>query len=187
MDSAAGAALKPMLDTVFSTATKVTDDIKNASWVIGVCILVCVFIGLIYMLFLRLFAGLLVFLTIVAYLVGMVFLGSMLMAESTEKKEDGTNQDYYKYIAYTVWGIAGLSAIFFCCFRNALKLAVAIVKSAGMFLMDCKTVLLVPLLGQVLFLVIFCFWLVGFIYIYSMGTPQRMTSYPFNKFAASDE
>lgn len=78
--------------------------------------------------------------------------------------------------------MAGISAIFFCCFRNALRLAVAIVKSAGMFLMDCKSVLAVPLIGYVLFIGVFAFWLFGFVYLYSTGDPMRMDSYPFNKF-----
>lgn len=80
-----------MLDTVFSYATKFSDDVKNASWVIGVSIIICVFVGLLYMCFLRLFAGLLVFVTIVGYLVGMAFLGIMLVDESTKVKEDGTS------------------------------------------------------------------------------------------------
>jgi hypothetical protein len=35
------------------------------------------------------------------------------------------------------------------------------------------------------FLAVFSFWFVGFIFIYSMGTPTRMTTYPFNKFLSS--
>lgn len=160
-----------------------TDDISNAAWVIGVCILVSLFVGLFYMCFLRLFAGLLVFITIVAYLLGLTALGIMMMDKSKLPQEDGSSSEPYKYIAYTIWAIAGISAIFFCCFRNALRLAVAIVKSAGLFLMDCKTVLLVPIMGYVLFMVIFAFWMFGFVYLFSMGDPMRMDKYPFNTFS----
>jgi len=63
---------------------------------------------------------------------------------------------------------------------------VAVVKSAGMFIMDCKTVLLVPILGQIMFIAVFAYWFVGFVYIYTMGTPQRTPQFPFNKFLISD-
>lgn len=181
------AALKPMLDIVFGFGKKLTDDITKAAWVVGVCILVSLFVGLFYMCFLRLFAGLLVFVTICAYLASVTVLGFMMLSESKELDDQGKSQENFKYVAYVIWGIAGISAIFFCCFRNALRLAVAIVKSAGLFLMDCKTVLLVPILGYVLFLAVFAFWLTGFVYLFSMGDPKRMTKYPFNTFSVEGE
>lgn len=182
MASEYGKALKPMLDVVMGFGQKVADDIYHAAWVVGVCVLVSLFMGLFYMCFLRLFAGLLVFLTICAYLASLTVLGFMMLTESKELDNNGASQDNYKYIAYLIWGIAVISALFFCCFRNALRLAVAIVKSAGLFLMDCKTVLLVPILGYVTFLAVFAFWLVGFVYLFSMGDPKRMDTYPFNTF-----
>lgn len=171
------------MDKAMGVGQIVGDDLMNAAWVIGVCILVSLFMGLFYMCFLRLFAGLLVFITIAAYLCGLGVLGMMMLDKSTEPQENGSNSEPYKYGAYAIWGVAGISAIFFCCFRNALRLAVAIVKSAGQFLMDCKTVLLVPILGYVLVIGVLAFWLYGFVYLFSMGDPKRMDKYPFNTFS----
>ena len=89
--SSASAALQGMIDQVMGVGQIVSDDLKNAGWVVGVCILVALFVGLFYMCFLRVFAGLLVFITIVAYLLGLVALGSMMMAESKELGDDGSS------------------------------------------------------------------------------------------------
>jgi hypothetical protein len=74
------------------------------------------------------------------------------------------------YVAYFIWGVCAISALMFCCLRKTLRLAVAIVKTAGLFLRDVKSVLVVPICTQMFALIIFAIWLVGFIYIYSSGT-----------------
>lgn len=68
-----------------------SDDLKNAGWVVGTCILVSLVVGLFYMCFLRIFAGLLVFITIMAYLLGLTALGFMMMNESKELGDDGSS------------------------------------------------------------------------------------------------
>lgn len=145
-DVIAKTGLGPLIDQGMGQAEKVASDMKDAWWVILSCVLVALVVGLAYMCLLRLFAGLLVFITIVAYLVGLIVLGSLVMTKSTDTT-NGVNNSNLKYLAYAIWVVAGVSAVFFCCFRSALKLAVAIVKSAGMFLMDCKSVLFVPIAG----------------------------------------
>lgn len=78
MKSDFGSALKPMFDKVMGFAEMVTDDITNAAWVVGLCVLVSTFVGLFYMCFLRLFAGILVFATIIIYLASLTVLGIMM-------------------------------------------------------------------------------------------------------------
>lgn len=80
-----------LLDEGLGAMEKISSDIKDAGWVVGACIIVALVIGLVYMIFLRLFAGLLVFLTIVAYLFGLAVLGLLMMTKSTEKGSDGSD------------------------------------------------------------------------------------------------
>lgn len=123
------------------------NDIKTAYHVILLSFLVAVIIGLIYMLILRICAGVLVFTTIVAYLVLLVVTGFLFMRKASVNDDPKTDNSDLKYVAYFFWGVAGLSALILCCKREAIKMAVAIVKTAGSFIMDCKTVLLVPIVG----------------------------------------
>jgi len=58
-----------------------------------------------------------------------------------------TDNSDLKYVAYFFFGFAAISGLILCCKRNAIRLAVAIVKTAGSFIMDCKTVLLVPIVA----------------------------------------
>lgn len=51
---------------------------------------------------------------------------------------------YLKYLAYAVFGFAGLCAITFLCLYNRIRLAVAIIKSAALFVAEVKSVFFVP-------------------------------------------
>lgn len=103
-------------------------------------------IGFIYLCLLRCFAGIIVFITIIAYLLGLLLGGYLCYLKGTQTDANGTPPDAnMKYLAYAIWGVCAVSALMFCCLRAQLRLAVAIVKTAGMFLGDVKSVLMVPI------------------------------------------
>lgn len=158
------------------------NDLKVAYYVILGSFFVALVIGLIYMLFLRICAGVLVFITIVVYLLLLVLLGSFCISEGAKNDDPKANKENLIYVGYFFYALAAISAIILCCKRSAIKLGVAIVKTAGSFIMDCKTVLLVPPVAQLFFLVIFFLWVLGLIYVYSMGTPVKRKDYPFAEF-----
>lgn len=54
---------------------------------------------------------------------------------------------------------------------SRIRLAIAIIKTATMFVRDVKSAMIVPLLFYVKLLIGFGFWIIGFIYLYSLGTP----------------
>jgi len=78
----ASTGLGPIIDSGMGEAEKIASDMKDAWWVILCCVLVSLVVGLAYMCLLRLFAGLIVFITIVAYLVGLITLGSLVLTKS---------------------------------------------------------------------------------------------------------
>lgn len=55
----------------------------------------------------------------------------------------------------------------------------AIVKTAGMFLGDVKSVLVVPICTNMCALMIMVLWLIGFIYIYSSGDVVGQAAVPY--------
>lgn len=148
-------------------------DVVTAYWVILTSFLVAIVVGLIYMLFLRICAGVLVFITIVLYLLLLVVIGAFLIKKGSDNSDPKTNNENLKYLGFFFYGFAALSALILCCKRSALKLAVAIVKTAGSFIMDCKTVLLVPPIANIFLLIILFLWLMGLVFVYSLGEPKR--------------
>lgn len=158
----------------------------TAYYVLLLSFLVALIIGLTYMLVLRICAGVLVFITIVLYLALLVLIGILFLNKSMVNDDPKTDNKNLQYVAYFFFALAGISALIICCKRSAIKMAVAIVKTAGSFIMDCKTVLLVPVVGQLFFLIIFFLWTLGFIYVYSLGTPQKQAKYPFAEFKKND-
>lgn len=73
------------------------------------------------------------------------------------------------YIAITLWVLAGISFLMFLCYFRTIRLAIAIIKSAALFLADVPSALFVPLVFGVLVMVFWAFWIMMFMYVYSCG------------------
>ena len=70
-----------------------------------------------------------------------------------------------------IFGVFGvITMLLACCFRKSVSLAVAIIKVSAKFIMESKSILLVPLVMFVLCLGYFCFWVAAAAYLYSCGT-----------------
>lgn len=120
-------------------------DVSNSWYVILMSVGVCLVMGFVYLCLLRCLAGIIVFVTIMAYLLGLAVAGYLFYQKGTDTTNGNTPDENMKYVAYLLWGICALSALIFCCLRKTLRLAVAIVKTAGLFLGDVKSVLMVPI------------------------------------------
>lgn len=81
-----------------------------------------------------------------------------------------TDEETKKTIAYICWAILGVLVIFILCMYSRIKLAIAIVKTGAMFVMNVKSTLLVPILMSILSACLFAVYIVGFVYNYSTGT-----------------
>lgn len=167
------ASLSSFSSSVTSTLgamDKYTSDLITTRWVILGSMGIALVVGFIYLLLLRVFAGVIVFITIISYLVGLVVGGYLFYLKGTVADSTGYTNTNMTYVAYAIWGVAGLSALMFCCFRAQLRLGVAIVKTAGVFVNDVKSVLIVPIIGQLLVIIFFIVWAIGLALIYSTGT-----------------
>lgn len=96
------------------------NDLMTAYYVILLSFLVAIIIGLIYMLILRICAGVLVFVTIVVYLILLVLIGALFMNKATVNDDPKTDNSDLKYVAYFFWAMAAVSALILCCKRKAI-------------------------------------------------------------------
>lgn len=124
-----------------------TSDLITTRWVILGSMGIALVTGFIYLILLRIFAGVIVFVTIIAYLLGLVVAGYLFYLKGTVADSTGYVNTNMMYVGYGIWGVAGVFALLFCCFRSQLRLGVAIVKTAGVFVNDVKSILIVPIIG----------------------------------------
>eukprot|EP01015_Nassula_variabilis_P032901 TRINITY_DN779_c0_g1_i6.p1 TRINITY_DN779_c0_g1~~TRINITY_DN779_c0_g1_i6.p1 ORF type:complete len:357 (-),score=60.90 TRINITY_DN779_c0_g1_i6:124-1155(-) len=71
--------------------------------------------------------------------------------------------------SYIAWGIAAIFAVAIVCLYSRIKLAIAVVKCAAMFVNDCWSSLVVPPVVLILVLFHICWLFIVGVYIYSIG------------------
>lgn len=72
---------------------KYMSDLSNAWYILLLSVLVALIIGFVYLCLLRCFAGLIVFLTIIAYLLGLAVAGFLCYNKGTTTDSNGTPPD----------------------------------------------------------------------------------------------
>lgn len=72
-------------------------------------------------------------------------------------------------MSYVVFGIAAISFLGLLSILNDIKLAIAIIKTATIYVTDIPTAMLVPPVSAVVNACWWAIWLVGFIFLYSIG------------------
>jgi len=173
------ASFSSSVSSSLGSMEKYSSDLISARWVILGSMGVAMVVGFIYLLLVRVFAGVIVFVTIVGYLLGLVVAGYLCYVKGTTADSTGYTNTNLTYVAYGLWGVSALFALMFCCFRSQLRLAVAIVKTAGVFVNDVKSIIIVPVVGQVLIIIFFIVWIIGLALIFSTGTVTGQVSKPF--------
>jgi hypothetical protein len=154
-------------------------------------------ISALYLVFLRYFLQLGVYLTIIACEALLVFFGLYLWWYAQEKAdkrdEAGISSDptsisignfkFDKQIdsiraaAIGVWVLAGIFALVTLCMWKRIELSVAIMKSAALFLKDTWGALLVPIVIFAFSLAVFAFWIAALVFLYTAGEVKQVDKY----------
>lgn len=90
-------------------------------------------IGFLYLLILRLLAGIIVYVTIVLIIAGSIAGGLAVFIESGNLPAGDPNVDNYKYVAYVFWGFAAICVICVICNWKNIKIGIAIMKATAVF------------------------------------------------------
>lgn len=132
------------------------------------------------MIFLRFCAGLFVWLTILAYLILLSVLTWWCIYNGQEVNAVGEEtQHELRNIGYALIGftIVNFIIVFCCCYR--INLAIAVLKTSTMFVRDVISIVLVPFVIWAVCCGFYAIWIVGFIYLYSIGDYTQSTFGPF--------
>lgn len=124
------------------TLTQWFNDVSIAWPIIAASLGIAFALGVFYMLFIRIFSGVIVWLIIILYFAALIILGWLFYDKADEIAEEesaGTsdsasstsnNEESYRYTGYVIWAIAGICFIGLLCLWNNIKLAIAIIKTA---------------------------------------------------------
>lgn len=72
-------------------------------------------------------------------------------------------------IAIVFYCLAGLFLLYILWMCNKIRLAIAIMKAATLYMADVKIALLVPPIFFILTVATYCYWIVATIFIYATG------------------
>lgn len=154
-------------------------DVYYCWWVFLVCAGIAFIMGFVYMVFLKCWAKILVWITI---FLGFFILGGcgifLYLTASTYDKTDNT-RDYMKYTAYGLFGICAvyLLVVLWCC--NRLRLGIAILQTTADYINATPKVFIVPILFFLLIIAWFAYWIVSAIWIWSVGEVKKRSDSPF--------
>jgi hypothetical protein len=166
------------------------------------CFRISILIGLFHCYFLRCCAGVITWLVIILLMVGLWVLGAlsskqaMSWKEKKESKErlatisgttanveDKTNKLYFWYIMMgAVWLTALIYSCLVLCNYQKIRLVVCIIKATARFMNENVMILFVPILNTLLAASFIFIWIIGIVYLYSVGTFEKNpNSYPWSK------
>lgn len=152
--------------------TEYISDLAKAWYVMAISIAVAVVTAIIYLLILRLCAGVMIWMSILGILGAMGGGGYWLFATRVDYPTTDPTYMYMQYGAYALWAIAGIFFIITLCCCSRIQLAVAIMKVTSSFIYRTPTIIILP----IVFLILVVGWIVGWtflaIWIMSVGEPK---------------
>lgn len=74
--------------------------------------------------------------------------------------------------------VAAISVLGLICYFNRIRMAIAIIKTAAMFVMETPTVMLVPPTISIILMGFWALWIVALVYLYSVGEIKGSSDSP---------
>ena len=146
-------------------------DLTGAKYAIAASILWSFVITMIFMLFLRLCAGVITFIIIVLIQAGLIVLAVFFKFQMDEKEEakDSTYETVYKVLFYIFIALAVIWFIFIMAMCNRIRLAISLIQVTSKYIMKNCCIIFVPFIFFILLMAWVAYWLVMIVFIYTSG------------------
>jgi hypothetical protein len=165
-------------------------DVKTAWPVIAVSVAVAFVIGLIYMVLLRYCTGVLTWLAIFGFILGMAILGWRFYQNAVDESgsdasssTSSTNTQAQKIIAYVCWAICGVTVLAVLCLYSRIKLAIAILKAAADYVKATLSVFFVPPVVVTILVLWYTYWTITSVYLVASAPAVTTGETPITSFA----
>ena len=133
-------------------------------------------ISFIYMIFLRLCIGFIVWTSILLTIGFIGVLGAFFQWAAYNVYNSDTDPDTVsnlKILAYVLYAVAGVILIYILYMCNRIRLAVAIMKVGTQYMRDVWQSILVPPCCFLLIVALYVYWVLACLYLYSSGTIEN--------------
>ena len=170
------------------------NDVKVAWWIILVCFGFTLVFSFLYMYFLRWCTDILTWAIVISFQLIIVALGGAFYYYAGVKEEEYTDAEnasganlenkstFYtktlRWSGYIFWFIGGIYFCIICCICHKIRLVTAIIESTARYVQDNFLVFLVPIVNMLAAFFFMLIWLVGTVYLYSVGEVVKRDDYP---------
>eukprot|EP00921_Rhytidocystis_pertsovi_P000886 GHVQ01001531.1.p1 GENE.GHVQ01001531.1~~GHVQ01001531.1.p1 ORF type:complete len:731 (-),score=96.12 GHVQ01001531.1:505-2640(-) len=154
---------------MLGTWTQWFGDVAIVWPVIPITVGVALLVGLIWMVLLRIAAGLLVW-SCIGVIVCMFAAGGAaanIYSQDLSIEISESNRAALLYGGYVVWGLGVIFLLSIICMFKKIREGIAIVKTAAMFMYNTPTILFVPLVSFVVNLIYLVVWIIIALYLMS--------------------
>ena len=153
------------------------DDLAN-SWLVLVGVVVfSVVLSLVFMFLLRYLAGVVVWASILIILAAFTLFGLYMYWESSNTKYSSDNQNLFLGLGIASWVLGFIALVLFIFMFRKIELAIAIVKSAALFISETSHIVLFPLVMFFVSVGIYAYWVLALLYLYSSGEMPESDRY----------
>jgi len=137
---------------------------------------IAVIIAGVYLFMLRWCLGIIVWLSIFLIFAFLLLIGGFChwsYENQFDEENDEDTRDTLEVLAIVFYVLAGVFLLYILWMCNKIRLAIAIMKAGTVFIKDVWTALLVPPVFFIVGILIFAYWVVCSIYIYSTGDIEQ--------------
>lgn len=141
----------------------------------------------VYLFLLRYFIGLMVWVSIILTFCVLLLLAIFLHWSGVNQFPDDENtRTTLKILGYIMYAISGIFIIYIFFMCNRIRLAIAILKAGVGFVKDCPLSLLIPPVFFVLIIVLYIYWTLAMLYLWSFGDRVNRGSNPIPEIEWTD-
>eukprot|EP00744_Colponema_vietnamica_P000742 GILI01001290.1.p1 GENE.GILI01001290.1~~GILI01001290.1.p1 ORF type:complete len:606 (+),score=184.83 GILI01001290.1:72-1889(+) len=179
--AAADAILNSMGDEALS---QFIGDVKNSWEVVIIIACIALGIGAFYLLFLRYCAGVVAWFSILGTIAALAILGAMCHLRIKDANDNGTklttqSKNALNGVGIALYVLAGVMLLIVLIMFKRIRIAIAIMKTAAVFVKDCWSVIFIPPVLFIITAALYVWWIITALYIYSAGEVKKSTTSVF--------
>lgn len=140
---------------------------------------ITIVIAAVYLFLLRYCVGVMVWISIILTFIALLLLAIFFHWSGVNQySEDSNTRKTLKILAYIMYAVSALFILYIFCMCSRIRLAIAILKAGTSFIKDVPLSLLIPPVFFVLIIVLYIYWTLAMIYLWSFGDVKNRGTNP---------
>ena len=138
-------------------------------------------LSFLYIILMRCCPKLLLWCNFAIFLAGLAALGYLFYDEALYVVDE-TDQFIYEILAYSCWSVDAICFLFVICTFNKLQLTLNATSGVSEFVYSNCCMILVPFFAFLASVILFIYWIITVVHLYSIGTVRTNAETPFGMF-----